>query len=482
MRSIPAISDPTAADGPRRAGWWPLVVIASAHLMAILDTTVMFVALPSVQKGLHMSVTSREWVVTAYTLALAGLLLLGGRLADRFGARRTLLIGVAGFALASAIGGASVDGAMIIAARAVQGAFGAVLISSTKSLLVRVYSDEDERAKVMGVFTATLTAGAAIGLVLGGVLTSELNWRWCLYANVALSLVALAGAPLVLPDLAGRKEVQIDVWSAVLGSVGMAALIYALGEASTLGWGSGQILGSLAAAVALLSAFVARQAGHSDRLLPLRVVLDCNRGWAMTGLIVNGLSTFGMFLILTYQLQSVMRFSALRTALALIPFALAGTVGSALLARLLMVRVQPRWLISGSIVVEAAGLVPLIWVTPHSHYLPLILIATIIEGLGTGVAGPATLNTALGGVLPSDAGAAGAGTSAASQLGSSIGAALLNTITVAATAGYLTAHLTAGVVTATVHGFTVAMLWGAIITVAAAMPIALFVNARTPSR
>jgi len=482
MRSIRVTSDPTAAHGSRRAGWWPLVVIASAHLMAILDTTVMFVALPSVQKGLHMSVTSREWVVTAYTLALAGLLLLGGRLADRFGARRTLLIGVAGFALASAIGGASVDGAMIIVARAVQGAFGAVLISSTKSLLVRVYADEDERAKVMGVFTATLTAGAAIGLVLGGVLTSELGWRWCLYVNVALALVALIGAPWVLPNLPGRRDVQIDARSAVLASVGMAALVYALGEASSLGWGSAQIAGSLAAAVVLLSAFVFRQVGHSDRLLPLRVVLDRSRGWAMAGLIVNGLSTFGMFLILTYQLQSVMRFSALRTALALIPFALAAALGSALLARLLMVRVPPRWLITGSIVVEAAGLVPLIWLTPHSHYLSLVLLATIIEGVGTGVAGPATLNTALVGVLPSDAGAAGAGTSAASQLGSSIGAALLNTIAVASAAGYLTAHLTAGAVTATVHGFTVAMLWGAIITVAAAMPIAFFVNARTPSR
>jgi len=458
------------------------VVIASAHLMAILDTAVMFVALPAVQQGLHLPVTTREWVVTAYTLALAGLLLLGGRLADRFGARRTLIIGVAGFALASAIGGASADGAMIIAARAVQGAFGALLISSTKSLLVRVYADEDERAKVMGVFTATLTAGAAIGLVLGGVLTSELSWRWCLYVNVALSLAALVGAPRVLPDLPGRAEVRIGVGSAVLASAGMAALVYALGGASSLGWGSARIAGSLAAAVVLLSAFAVRQAGHADRLLPLRVVADRSRGWAMAGLIVNGLSTFGMFLILTYQLQSVMRFPALRTALALIPFALAAALGSALLARPLMVRVPPRWLLTGSIVVEAAGLVPLIWLTPHSRYLPLVLLATITEGVGTGVAGPAALNTALAGVLPSDAGAAGAGTSAASQLGSSIGAALLNTIAVAATASYPAGHLTAGIVTATVHGFTVAMLWGAIITAAAALPIAIFVNARTPSR
>jgi len=481
MRAIPA-SYPTVAPKTEPAGWWPLVVIASAHLMVILDTTVMFVALPSVQKGLHMTVTTRQWVVTAYTLALAGLLLLGGRLADRFGARRTLLVGVAGFACASAIGGASVDGVMIIAARAVQGAFGAVLISSTKSLLVTVYSDEDERAKVMGVFTATLTAGAAIGLVLGGVLTSELSWRWCLYVNVALSLVTLLGAPRLLPDLPGHKEVKIDIWSAALASVGMAALVYALGGAPSLGWGSAQIVGSLVTAVVLLGAFVVRQVGHSDRLLPLRVVLDRNRGWSMIGLIVNGLSTFGMMLILTYQLQVVMGYSALRTGLALIPFAVGGAIGSAFLARFLMVRVPPRWLISGSIVVEAAGLIPLIWLTPSGHYWPLVLLATIIEGLGTGVAGPATLNTALGGVLPSDAGAAGAGTSAASQLGSSIGAALLNTIAVAATASYLATHVTAGVITGTVHGFTVAMVWGVIITVAAAVPIAIFVDARTPSR
>jgi EmrB/QacA subfamily drug resistance transporter len=478
--SAAATSDTAAPAAPRQAGWWPLVVIASAHLMAVLDTTVMFVALPSLQHGLAMSVTSRQWVITAYTLALAGFLLPGGRLADRFGARRTLLAGVAGFACASAVGGAAADAAMIIAARVVQGACGAVLISSTKSLLVTVYADEDERARVMGVFSATMASGGAAGLVLGGVLTSALNWRWCLYMNVALSLVALIGGPRVLPALPGNKEVQIDLPSVLFAAAGMGGLIYALGEAASAGWSSAQIICSLAVAAVTLSMFVARQIGHTDRLLPLRVVLDRNRGWAMIGLVVNGLSTYGMMLILTYQLQSVMSYSALETGLALIPFALAG-LGAALLAPLLMVRIPPRWLITGAIAVEAAGLVPLIWLTPHSRYLPLVLAATVIEGLGTGVATPATLNTALTGVLPSDSGAAGAGTSAASQLGSAIGAALLNTIAVAATASYLTLHPTAGVVTGTVYGFTVAMAWGAAITLAAAVPIAAFVNARKPS-
>jgi EmrB/QacA subfamily drug resistance transporter len=474
----------TGGGGERgvRRGWWPLAVIAAAHLMAVLDTTVMFVALPSVQRGLGLTVAGRQWVITSYTLALAGLLLLGGRLADRFGARNTLLVGVIGFACASAVGGAAVDGAMLITARAVQGAFGAVLVSSTKSLLVNVYPDGRERARAIGIFTATLTAGLAVGLILGGVLTSALSWRWCLYVNIPLSLVAVLGAPRVLPALPGRREIRIDVTSAVLACAGMAGLIYGLGEAAAAGWGSAQVTGSLIAAVVLLGWFVARQAGRPDRLLPLRVVLDRNRGWGMIALIVNAVSTFGMLLILTYQLQSVMGYSALDTGLAIVPFGVATGIGAALLAPWLMSRVPPRWLVSASIVIEAAGLVPLIWLTPSSRYLPLILAALLVEGLGTGIAGPTALNLALRGVLPSDAGAAGAATSAVGQLGSSVGAALLNTIAAAATSGYLAAHTGAGPVTAIVHGFAVAMAWGAGLLVLAALPVAVFITATAPAR
>lgn len=472
---------PAAPDASSRRGWWPLAVIASAHLMAVLDTTVMFVALPSIQHGLHMTVASRAWVVTAYTLALAGLLLLAGRLADRLGARRTLVIGVVGFACASAVGGASVDGIMLVAARAVQGAFGAVLVSSTKALLVTVYDEEHERAKVLGVFTATLTAGLAIGLVLGGVITSALGWRWCLYLNVVFSAFALLGAPRVLPQLPRRPEVRIDLSSVLLASAGMVGLVYGLGEVATAGWGSGRVVGSLVAAAVLLGGFVVRQCGHADRLLPLRVVAERDRGWGMVALVVNALSTFGMMLILTYQLQSVMGYTAWETGLALLPFALGAVLGSAFVAPRLMRRVPPRWLITASVVIEAAGLVPLIWLAPHSGYVPLILIATAVEGVGTGLAGPTTLHTALRGVLPADAGAAGAATSAVAQLGSSVGAALFNTIAATVTAGYLAAHPTTSVVAATVHGFDVAMAWGALALLAAAVPILACVDAPPPA-
>lgn len=468
--------------GGPRADWRPLVVIVSAHLMAILDGTVMFVALPSLQRSLGMTVSARQWVISAYTLAFAALLLLGGRLADRFGARRTLLIGVAGFAAASLAGGASVGGAMLIGARAVQGAFAAILVSSTKSLLVIIYTDEVERARAVGIFTATLTAGAAAGLVLGGILTSELGWRWCLYVNVALSLVAIVGGPRVLPSVPVRREVHLDLASALLASAGMVALIYGLGEVPSVGWGAPHVTASLAAAAVLLVGFVSRQVGRPDRLLPLRVVRERNRAGGFIALIVNALSTVGMMLILTYQLQTVMGLSPLETGLALVPFAVAAAIGSALVAPKLMVRMPPRWLVTSSIAIEAAGLLPLVWLSPASGYVPLILAATLIEGFGTGIAAPAALNIALRAVLPADTGAAASASSAASQLGSSVGVALLNTIAATATAGYLARFVDAGPATATVHGFAVAMAWATVALLAAAVPVGILITANAPSR
>jgi EmrB/QacA subfamily drug resistance transporter len=469
---------PQARPRAMANGWWPLVVIASAHLMAILDTTIMFVALPSAQRAVGLSPAAGQWIVTAYTLAFAALLLVGGRLVDRLGARRTLLAGVVCFALASAVGGASVTGPMLLAARAGQGAAAALLVSSTKSLLVTVYTGDEERSRAIGVFTATLTAGGALGLILGGVLTTTLGWRWCLYVNVAVALIAIIGAPRVLPAVPGRREVHIDLTSAVLASAGMAALVYGLGEAGSAGWGSDAVAGSLAGAAVALTAFVIRQVGKPDPLLPLRVLADRNRGGALLAMIVNSLSTFGMLLILTYQLQTVMGYSALRTGLALIPFAIGAAVTAALVAPRLGKRIAPRRLIIAGILLSAAGLAPLIGLTPASHYFPLIVVATLVEGIGTGLGGPAILRTVLGGVPGSDTGAASAAHSTAGQLGSSVGAALLSTIAATTTAAYLATRAGATTLTATDHGYAVAMAWGTGILLVTAVPVALLVNAR----
>jgi EmrB/QacA subfamily drug resistance transporter len=468
--------------------WWPLTVIAAAHLMAVLDITVMFVALPSAQHALGMSVAACQWVLTAYTLAFAGLLLLGGRLADRFGARRTLVLGVVGFAAASAVGGAGSDGAMLIAARAVQGAFAAVLVSSTKSLLVTVYTDEGERARAVSIFGATLTAGMALGLILGGLLTSGLGWRWCLYVNVVVCLVAVPGALRVLPSIPPRPAVRLDPASALLCSLAMVGLVYGLSEVTATGRGSAQVIGSLLLAGAAFLAFLARQARLPHGLLPLRVVRDRTRGGAMVAMIVNGLSTVGMMLILTFQLQTVLHYSPLRTGLILTPFALAAACGSILIARRLMTRVAPRWLIGAGIVLSAAGLLPLLGLATAGHGIGLILIAEVIEGVGTGLAGPVILAASLRAVAREDTGAASAASSAAGQLGSSIGTALFNTIAATATAAYLLAHSGAAKsaqtahTAAVVHGYTVAAAWGAGILLVLVIPIAWLINARGPAR
>jgi len=482
MRADPVPASARPAPGSATAaGWWPLAVVATAHLMAILDTTVMFVALPSAQQALGLSVAGRQWVITAFTLAFAAVLLPGGRLADRFGARRTLLAGVIGFACASAVGGAATGGAMLIAARAVQGAFGAVLVSSTKSVLVTVYSDEARRARAVGIFTATLTGGAAAGLVLGGVLTSELGWRWCLYVNVVLAAAAVTGALLAVPEVPGRPAVRIDVASAALACAGMAALVYGFGEVPDFGWASAGVAGSLTAAAVLLGLFGVRQAAAASPLLPLRVLRDRDRGGALAAMVVNSLSTFGMLLILTYQLQAVMGYSALRTGLALIPFAATAALGAALIAPFLAARVSPRWLIAAGLVLSAAGLAPLTALTASSRYLPLVAVAEIIEGLGTGIGGPPMLQTALGRVLAADTGAAAAASSAAAQLGSSVGAALLNTIAATAAAAYLAGHAAVGQAGANVHGYAVAMAWGAGILLAAVIPVVALVRAGKPA-
>ena len=257
--------------------------------------------------------------------------------------------------------------------------------------------------------------------------------------------------------------------------------MYGLGEAASVGWGSGQVAGSLAGAAIALAAFVTRQVGKPNPLLPLRVICDRNRGGALLAMIANNLSTFGMLLILTYQLQTVMGYSALRTGLALLPFAIGAAVAAALIAPRLGKRIAPRWLIAAGIFLSAAGLAPLIGITPASRYIPLIFTATIIEGIGTGIGGPPILQTILRAVLPTDTGAASAAHSTAGQLGSSIGAALLSTIAATATAAYLASHAGTTAVTATVHGYTTAMAWGAGILLVTGIPTLALINAKAPS-
>ncbi|MER6694458.1 MFS transporter, partial [Streptomyces minutiscleroticus] len=278
------------APDPRR--WWGLVVIALAQLMVVLDATIVNIALPSAQQDLGMSDGNRQWVITAYTLAFGGLLLLGGRVADLVGRKRTFMFGLVGFAVASAVGGAATGSGMLFAARAAQGVFGAVLAPSALSLMTTTFTDPRERGKAFGIYGALAGAGGAIGLLLGGVLTSYLNWRWCLYVNIPIAIVAVVGAVVLLHDRPGHSEARLDVPGVILGCGGLVAIVYGFSEAESRGWGDASVVSLIAGGVVLLLAFVLWQSRAKSPLLPLRILRDRNRAGCF---LTIGFATIGMF-------------------------------------------------------------------------------------------------------------------------------------------------------------------------------------------
>ena len=468
------------AKSRRNSRWWALVVISLAQLMVLMDGTIIIVALPSAQRSLGISDATRQWVITAYTLAFGGLLLLGGRLADRFGQRRTLLVAVIGFALASAVSGFALNGAMLIASRALQGAFGALLVPSATSFLALLFpvAERQARAKAIGIFSAIAIAGAAFGFILGGTLTSYLSWRWCFYINIPLSVIAALGAILILPDPERHERVRLDVPGAILSCGGMVALVYGLSLVATDGWGSETVLLWLAAALVLLTAFVVVQARVRSPLLPLRVVTERNRAGAFITRALLGVGQFAMFLFLTYQFQEIMGFSPLVAGIALVPLLIANAFGSVVIAPRLIPRIPPRYLLGPGLVFNAAGLFLLAHLTATTPYAPLILGAELLLGLSGGISITPSTNTALTGVSPADVGTTSGMASASQQIGASIGTALLNSIAASAAVSYVATHaLGVTAVTAAVYGYTVAATWGAGIVLVGAVLVWFLVNA-----
>ncbi|MFD2467937.1 MFS transporter [Amycolatopsis silviterrae] len=478
MTNPTATPVPTTSPPPPATRWWGLVVIALAQLVVVLDTTIVTIALPTTQQDLGMSDASRQWVVTAYTLAFGGLLLLGGRIADLVGRKKTLLVGVAGFAAASALGGAAMNPGMLIGSRALQGLFAALLAPSTMSLLVTMFTDHRERAKAFGIFSAVLISGGAAGLILGGVFTQYLDWRWCLYVNVPIAVAAGVGAALVLPNVPGQSGARIDIAGAITGGGGMAALVFGFGQAAASGWTSGLVLGTLAAAVVLLALFIVLQSKVRHPLLPLKVVSARNRVGAFLSVALNFIGTFGMFLFVTYQLQTVMHYSPIQAGCAFLPLMVMSAVTATQIVARLLPKVPPRALISPGLLIAAGGMFLLTFLTPDSSYLAHILPAEILVGLGSGAVMSPSLNTATREVAPSDTGVISAFVSTSQQIGASIGTALLNTIAAGTTASYLAAHATAGQIEGNVYGYRTACGWAAGILVVAAVLAAVLINTR----
>src|SRR6202012_4548268 len=309
-----------AATGPGRRRWLVLAVIAVAQLMVVLDATIVNIALPSAQRSLDFSTTDRQWVVTAYALAFGGLLVVGGRLSDLLGRKRTFVTGLIGFAAASAAGGAAPGFAALVAARAVQGAVGAPPAPSALGLLITTFTDPRERGKALGIFTAIAGGGGAVGLILGGVLTEYLSWRWCLYVNVVFAAAALAGAAPLIRNQPRNPGATLDVPGSLLAAGGLVGIVYGFSQAGANGWGAAQTVAPIAAGIALLGVFAVVEQRVARPLVPLGIITNRIRGTAYLGALIAGIGLSGTFLLVTFYLQDVLGFTPLRAGLAFLPF------------------------------------------------------------------------------------------------------------------------------------------------------------------
>jgi EmrB/QacA subfamily drug resistance transporter len=447
---------------PRR--WKALIFIAIAQLMVVLDGTIVNIALPSAQSDLGISDGNRQWVITAYALAFGGLLLFGGRIADMWGRRRTFIVGLVGFAAASAIGGMAANTGVLLGARALQGVFGALLAPSALSLLAVMFTEARERAKAFGIFGAIAGGGGAVGLILGGVLTEYLNWRWTFFVNIPFAAVAALGAVLVIREPSGaRNRSPLDIPGVLLSSLGLGTLVYAFTRAESAGWAAVSTLSLFAVAAVLLASFVAVEARVKAPLLPLRVLAERNRAGIYLSLGLAVIAMFGMFLFLTYYLQIVKGYTPVVTGLAFLPMIAGMITGSTQIGARLMTRVPARLLMGPGFVSAALGMLLLTRLDVDTSYAGVILPAQILLGLGMGTAFMPAMSLATYGVRPSDAGVASAMINTSQQVGGAIGTALLNTIAASATTAYFTSHAAGSVdqlrLQAMVHGYATAIWW-----------------------
>jgi EmrB/QacA subfamily drug resistance transporter len=475
-----ASPDITVAAAPDHRRWLILAVIGVAQLMVVLDATIVNIALPSAQRALGFSTDGRQWVITAYALAFGSLLVVGGRLSDLLGRKRTFVTGLAGFAIASAAGGAAPGFAELVAARAVQGAFAALLAPSALALLTTTFTDARERGKALGIFTAIAGGGGAIGLILGGVLTEYLSWRWCLYVNVIFAGVALTGAIPLLVSQPRHRGAGFDLPGALLAAGGLTGIVYGCSQTVADGWGSVATAGPIVAGVVLLAVFVVVERRVAQPLVPLGIITDRTRGTAYLGALIGGIGLIGSFLLITYYLQDVLGFSPVRAGLAFLPFVAGVVVAANVVSNVGLKRYGPKVVVPASMILAGAAAAWLTGLGVHGSYGWHVAPALVLIGLGTG--GVVTTAFSLGpaGARRADSGVAAALVNSSNQVGGSLGAALLNTIAASAAASYLVgAGPHPSPLAAIVHGDVVAFTFLAALFAAGAVVTALLFPRRS---
>jgi EmrB/QacA subfamily drug resistance transporter len=459
----PTLDRPADPHHDRR--WLILAVIGIAQLLVVLDVTIVNIALPSAQRDLGFSDDGRQWVITAYALAFGSLLLLGGRIADLFGRKWTFVAGLIGFAGASALGGAAQSFDVLVAARALQGVFAAMLAPAALSLLATTFTEPAERGKAFGVFGAIAGAGGAFGLLLGGALTEALDWRWCLYVSIVFATPAAIAATRLLHDVPAPARPRLDVPGTLAASSGLFALVFGLARAESDGWGDPVTVGFLIGGAVLLIAFAALQRRVANPLLPLRVVADRNRGGSFLAVATAGAGIFGVFLFLTFYLQDTRGLTALETGLAFLPMNVSVIAAATIVSTRVLARTGPRPIVPAGMASAALGMVLLTRIGVDTGYASHVLPSLVLIGLGFGAVIASSLATATFRVPARDSGVASAMVSTSQQIGGSIGTALLSTLAVSATTDFLAGHGPAPQILrqAAVEGYVTAFWWAAAI-------------------
>lgn len=458
--------------------WRTLFVVATAQLMIVLDSSIMNIAIPSAKIDLGISDTNQQWIITAYTLAFGSLLLLGGRIGDYVGRKKIFLIGLIGFAAASALGGLASTQGMLFASRALQGFFGALLAPAALSIISVTFTVPKERAKAFGVIGAISGGGAAIGLILGGVLTEFFSWRWCLGVNTPIAIFAAALALRFVKESKAQGDNSYDIPGVVTATAGLFSLTYGFNEAATKGWASSTTISFLIAAVVLLTIFVSIEMRVKNPLMPLRVVTERNRAGSYLGSLVVGAGLFSMFLFLGLYLQVILGYSPLKSGFAFLPFT-AGIVLFAGIASILLPKVGPKPLMVPGLLSASFGLILMSRITPETSYATHVLPSLLIMSSGMALVFIPLTSTSLHAVSNHDTGVASAMLNTSQQIGGSLGTALLNTIAASATAAYAVANAQLGdrvMPFAMTHGFTVAFQFSAGLFLVGAVLLFFFIN------
>jgi EmrB/QacA subfamily drug resistance transporter len=455
-----------------------LALIGIAQLMVVLDVTIVNIALPSAQEDLGFSDDSRQWIITAYALAFGSLLLLGGRLGDLFGRKWAFIGGLLGFSIASAIGGAAGSFGVLVTARALQGVFGALLAPAALALLSTTFTDPEERGKAFGIFGAIAGGGAAVGLLLGGILTEVLSWRWCLYVNLFIAIPTAIVALRLLVNQAQADRPPLDLPGTLTASTGLFALVYGFSNSETNSWGHPVTIIALGLAVVLLTAFVLVERRAAHPLLPLRVIADRTRGGSYLAIGISGIALFAVFLFLTYFLQQTKGFSPIESGLAFLPMTVAIVVTAALVNTKFLPKLGPRPLL---VLGMSLGAISMVWfaqIEADSSYVAHVLPGLLVMGVGMGNIFAPAIATATYGVQATDSGVASAMVNTMQQVGGSIGTALLSSIFASAVTSFAegknpTPQLAAD---AAVHGYTVAFWVAAGVFAAGAVIVGLIMR------